>query len=109
MENDVDKNKLIQSTLDNTEAMNLEELGIFLDRLSAKRHVAVFWYSFHDMYSLSGVTDKHYLSFSERIEISKPMDEDASKAMMAILGGIARTAIEDVVSRRPLLGDGFDA
>lgn len=109
MENDVDKNKLIQSTLDNTEAMNLEELGTFLDRLSAKRHVAIFWYSFHDMYNISGVTEEHYLSFGERIEILKTMDEDASKAMMAILGGIARTAIEDVVSRRPLLGDGFDA
>jgi hypothetical protein len=91
---------LIQSTLDNVAKMNLIEVETFLQKLSAQRHISIFWYTFHDIYHLSGVTEEQYLSFSERIEILKVMDEDASNAIMEILGGIARTAIEDVVSRR---------
>ena len=91
---------LITSTLGNVEKMNLIEVETFLERLSAQRHISIFWYSFADIYHLSGLTEEHFLSFSERIEVLKVMDEDATKAIAAIVGGIARTAIEDVVSRR---------
>ena len=91
---------MITSTLDNIEKMNLIEVETFLERLSAQRHISIFWYSFADIYHLSGLTEEHFLSFAERIEILKVMDEDATKAIAAIVGGIARTAIEDVVSRR---------
>lgn len=91
---------LITSTLGNIEKMNLIEVETFLERLSAQRHISIFWYSFADIYHLAGLTEQHFLSFSERIEILKVMDEDATKAIAAIVGGIARTAIEDVVSRR---------
>ena len=98
---DYQENKaLITSTLDNIEKMNLIEVETFLERLSAQRHISIFWYSFADIYHLSGLTEEHFLSFAERIEILKVMDEDATKAIAAIVGGIARTAIEDVVSRR---------
>ena len=98
---DYQENKaLITSTLDNIEKMNLIEVETFLERLSAQRHISIFWYSFADIYHLSGLTEEHFLSFAERIEILKVMDEDATKAVAAIIGGIARTAIEDVVSRR---------
>ena len=91
---------MITSTLGNVEKMNLIEVETFLERLSAQRHISIFWYSFADIYHLSGLTEEHFLSFSERIEVLKVMDEDATKAIAAIVGGIARTAIEDVVSRR---------
>lgn len=98
---DYQENKaLITSTLENIEKMNLIEVETFLERLSAQRHISIFWYSFADIYHLSGLTEEHFLSFAERIEILKVMDEDATKAVAAIIGGIARTAIEDVVSRR---------
>lgn len=98
---DCQENKaLIKEALEHIEKMNLIEVETFLERLSVERHISIFWYTFHDIYHLSGVTEEQYLSFSERIEILKAMDEDASNAIMEILGGIARTAIEDVVSRR---------
>ena len=98
---DYQENKaLIKEALDNIEKMNLIEVETFLERLSAQRHISIFWYSFADIYHLSGLTEEHFLSFSERIEVLKTMDEDATKAIAAIIGGIARTAIEDVVSRR---------
>lgn len=93
-------NALVQSSLDNAALMNLIEVELFLERLTAARHISIFWYSFADIYHLSGLTEEHFLSFSERIEVLKTMDEDATKAIAAIIGGIARTAIEDVVSRR---------
>ena len=60
-------NALVQSSLDNAALMNLIEVELFLERLTAARHISIFWYSFADIYHLSGLTEEHFLSFSERL------------------------------------------
>lgn len=75
----------------------LEEL---FTRLTKERYIAIFWYTYNDVYRMSGMTEYIAMSLYQRAQVLRFVDETVAYALQGAFAGIARTAIEEISGER---------
>lgn len=78
-----------------------DQLEEFFSRLIKERYISILWYTYNDVYQMSGMTTYFPMSLHQRTEVLRFVDETIASAVKGAIGGIARTAIEEIWGGRP--------
>ena len=81
----------------NFDTDQLEEL---FTRLTKERCIAMFWYTYNEVYRMSGMTEYIPMSLHQRAQVLRFVDETVACTLQGAFAGIARTAIEEISGER---------
>jgi len=77
-----------------------DQLQELFSRLTKERYISIHWYTYNDVYQMSGMTEYFPMSLHQRAEVLRFVDETIASALQGAFGGIARTAIEEIWGER---------
>ena len=79
---------------------DIDQLQELFSRLTKERYISIHWYTYNDVYQMSGMTEYFPKSLRQRAEVLRFVDETIAYALEGAFGGIARTAIEEISGQR---------
>ena len=77
-----------------------DQLQELFSRLTKERYISIHWYTYNDVYQMSGMTEYFPMSLHQRAQVLRFVDETIASALQGAFGGIARTAIEEISGAR---------
>lgn len=77
-----------------------DQLEEFFSRLTKERYISIHWYTYNDVFQMSGMTEYFPMSLHQRAQVLRFVDETIAYALQGAFGGIARTAIEEIWGER---------